>query len=169
MLRIKRRAYGHSTNNNTQLVSKNGKYIFNNTKDLVFNEASVYWSVKIQYLASDGTLVKDNTASWVLAEQGAFHLRQFTLDDDGNLRVYNLGPSVNDTWKVVLKAVLEPYAIYETCGPNSIWMGSERNSPYCVCPPWFQNIIGECKRKIPFTGLEDSKFLRPDYVNFNGE
>nr|DAD43348.1 TPA_asm: hypothetical protein HUJ06_001578 [Nelumbo nucifera] len=154
--------------NNNTLVSRNGKYIFNNSKDLIFNETDVYWSIKFQYLDSDGTLVKDNSASWMSADQGASHLRRFTLDDDGNLRVYSLDPSVNDTWRVVWKAVQEPCTIYGTCGPNSICMGSERNSPYCVCPPGFQNITGECKRKIPFTGPEDSKFLRLDYVNFSG-
>nr|DAD32293.1 TPA_asm: hypothetical protein HUJ06_011144 [Nelumbo nucifera] len=164
--------------NNTQLISKNKRYMFDNAKDLIFigsyNTPSVYKSInKILSLDDDGTLkMADNSNPFLSSDKGAPLLRRLTLDDDGNLRVYSLD-SKKGTWTIVWQAIQEFCTIHGTCGPNYICMGSEQNKPYCVCPPGFQTFrksSGEfCERKNPFTSSpQDSKFLRLDYVNFSG-
>ncbi|KAK9277215.1 hypothetical protein L1049_006754 [Liquidambar formosana] len=59
------------------------------------------------------------------------------------------------------------------CGPNFICVSVDTNFT-CECAPGFKTIPGTggredvCERKIPLTNLQETKFLRLDYVNFSG-
>ncbi|KAF8370106.1 hypothetical protein HHK36_031857 [Tetracentron sinense] len=160
--------------NGTRLVSKNGKFMFRNSKDLILFPSEVYWfnHDAIRMLNSSGMLVTENGNSLEATDFGATHLRRLKLDDDGNLRIYSLDPG-SDTWTVVWEAVLGLCTIPGKCGPDYICMSNKSTSTYCVCPPGFRRVrsagSGEevCERKIPLTSGEGSKFLRLDYVNFS--
>ncbi|XP_042499671.1 G-type lectin S-receptor-like serine/threonine-protein kinase At1g34300 [Macadamia integrifolia] len=156
------------------LVSKNGKYMFRNNQDLVFNSSNVYMTLSpaIGIMHSLGTItMKNSDHSYVMADLGDLRLRRLTLDNDGNLRAYSLRP-VSGTWMIVWQAIQELCTIHGTCGPNYVCMSNGSNSTFCVCPPGFEvqtGVVGEqiCERRIPITP-KDSKFLRLDFVSFIG-
>ncbi|KAJ4960420.1 hypothetical protein NE237_020330 [Protea cynaroides] len=159
------------TINGTTLVSKNGKYKFTNSSNLVFN-SSKYWGEHVfQRLTSDGNITKiDDSKSWLPTDLGSSRLHRLTLDDDGNLRVYSLDP-VSGSWKMVWRAIQEFCQIHGVCGENYICVSkTSSNSTYCVCPPGFRvrnSTAGEiCERGIPLK-QRDSQFLRLDFVDFD--
>ncbi|XP_043721105.1 G-type lectin S-receptor-like serine/threonine-protein kinase At1g34300 [Telopea speciosissima] len=163
----------NQTIDGTTLVSKNGKYMFRNNQDLVFNSSNVYTTITpIGILYSSGTLtVKNIASSYMMADLGSVRLRRLTLDDDGNLRVYSLR-SRSGTWMIVWEAIQNLCTIPGNCGPNYICVNNGSNSTYCVCPPGFEVRTGSggeqiCERRIPLT-LNHSKFLRLDFVSFSG-
>ncbi|XP_043721106.1 G-type lectin S-receptor-like serine/threonine-protein kinase At1g34300 [Telopea speciosissima] len=163
----------NQTIDGTTLVSKNGKYMFRNNQDLVFNSSNVYTTITpIGILYSSGTLTMKNIASsYIMADLGSVRLRRLTLDNDGNLRVYSLR-SRSGNWMIVWQAIQELCSIHGTCGPNYICMTDGSNSTFCVCSLGFEvrtGVGGEqiCERRIPLM-QKDSKFLRLDFVNFTG-
>lgn len=144
--------------------------IYNGVDDFTFS----YWSVEkaFQMLNTDGAVNLTNGDQFLSADYGESRLRRLTLDGDGNLRIYSLRMK-NRNWEVVWEAVPEICTIHGTCGPNAICMSDGTNSDTsCVCPPGFQKAAVEeegCKIKVNFTGnLQNTKFLRLDYVNFSG-
>ncbi|KAJ4960802.1 hypothetical protein NE237_020712 [Protea cynaroides] len=153
------------------LVSKNGKYLFRNNQDLVFNSSNVYETYspgQIGRLNSNGTFTIINSGSVpVMADLGSVRLRRMTLDNDGNLRVYSLR-SRSGTWRIVWQVIQELCTINGVCGPNYICMPNGTISTFCVCPSGFEEQNGICQRRIPLTPA-DSKFLRLDFVTFHAD
>ncbi|KAF8389693.1 hypothetical protein HHK36_024212 [Tetracentron sinense] len=157
------------TINGTVLFSKNGKFMFRDSKDLVLvNSSQVYWSGDNTFLKMDssGKLVMDGS-SWISADFGATRLRRLILEDSGNLRIYSLDPA-SGTWVLVWQAVQELCTIRGVCGPNYICMTDGLNSTYCICPAGFRRVGDLCERNIPLAGTIGSRFLPLDYVNFSG-
>ncbi|XP_021909890.1 G-type lectin S-receptor-like serine/threonine-protein kinase At5g24080 [Carica papaya] len=163
----------NQTMNGTELVSKNGKFMFLDCQDLVFN-SSKYWSSsdKFQKLGSDGKVALENGKTVLSADYGSdnLRLRRVTLDVDGNFRIYSLDPSVGK-WEVVWRATQEICSIHGTCGPNAICMSDPTNdSVSCVCPPGFKRSPADpkaCDRKIQLTN--NTRFVRLDYVNYTSD
>ncbi|KAL7181125.1 hypothetical protein ACSBR1_040063 [Camellia fascicularis] len=153
----------------TTLSSNNGKFKFLDSTNLVFNETDSYWHTDNSFdeLQGDGRVVQSAGASFICSDFGDKRLRRLTLEDDGNLKIYSLDPSLNQ-WIVVWQAVQEPCTIHGTCGPNYICMSDGVSDPKCVCPPGFQDFPKSqtCDRKIPWTN-RTTKFLRLDYVNYS--
>lgn len=165
----------NQTINGTEIVSKNGKYKLLESKKLVFSSNDSYWSTGNAFLelGDDGKLLQENGNAIMPADFGDTNLqRRLTLDDDGNFRMYSFNPNVSQ-WTVVWQAVQELCTIHGTCGINSICVtdSSFSNSTSCQCPPGFRSISGNtstCERNIPMTNLQNTKFIRLDYVNFSG-
>ncbi|XP_007045501.2 PREDICTED: G-type lectin S-receptor-like serine/threonine-protein kinase At1g34300 [Theobroma cacao] len=160
--------------NGTAMQSKNDKFIFQNSKILVFN-SSEYWNIDnaFQKLDENGRVLQDNGATLVSSDFGEPNrLRRLTLDNDGNLRIYSFGSEAGE-WEVVWQAVQEMCTVHGTCGPNAICMNDASNSDptSCVCPPGFRkraNDNNSCEIKIPLRNPGNTKFLQLDYVNFSG-
>ncbi|GMJ09628.1 hypothetical protein like AT5G24080 [Hibiscus trionum] len=158
--------------NGTTIRSKNNKFIFQDSKSLVFN-SSEYWATGNAFLRleSSGRVVQDDGASLVSSNFGEPNrLRRLKLDSDGNLRIYSYDPSADD-WEIVWLAVQEICTVHGTCGPNAICLNNATNSDStsCVCPPGFKKKSDDnssCEIKIPLGS--NTKFLRLDYVNFSG-
>ncbi|XP_012438402.1 G-type lectin S-receptor-like serine/threonine-protein kinase At1g34300 [Gossypium raimondii] len=158
--------------NGTTIRSNNDKFIFQNSKSLVFN-SSQYWATDNPFLRleSSGKVVQANGATLVSSDFGEPNrLRRLKLDSDGNLRIYSFDLRSGE-WEIVWLAVQEICTVHGTCGPNAICMNDATNSDStsCVCPPAFKKKSGDnssCEIKIPLG--EKTKFLHLDYVNFSG-
>ncbi|KAG2701629.1 hypothetical protein I3843_06G050500 [Carya illinoinensis] len=159
---------------NNILVSKNGKYSFTNSSNLLFNNTDSYWDPNkgdpFQKLQNDGKMVQKNGGFFIPADFGSTYLRRLTLDDDGNLRIYSYVPDQR-AWVVVWQAMQEMCKVYGTCGPNAICMSDGSNSSTnCACPPGFRPRSGRaqegCDIKIPIDNPAKTKFLQLDYVNY---
>ncbi|TYH96455.1 hypothetical protein ES332_A12G178400v1 [Gossypium tomentosum] len=158
--------------NGTTIRSNNDKFIFQNSKSLVFN-SSQYWATDNPFLRleSSGEVVQANGATLVSSDFGEPNrLRRLKLDSDGNIRIYSFDLRSGE-WEIVWLAVQEICTVHGTCGPNAICMKDATNSDStsCVCPPGFKKKSGDnssCEIKIPLG--ENTKFLRLDYVNFSG-
>ncbi|KAH7570838.1 hypothetical protein JRO89_XS05G0204300 [Xanthoceras sorbifolium] len=159
--------------NGTILSSKNGKFRFRNSKELLYASSNdSYWKTDnaLQKLGEDGKVTKENGDSMITSDFGDQNLRRLTLDDDGNLRIYSFDPSLGD-WTMVWQAVQELCTIHGVCGPNAICVNDGQNASTCVCPSGFKpstSQVNSCERKIPLTDPLNTKFLRLDYVNFSG-
>ncbi|KAG8475562.1 hypothetical protein CXB51_032352 [Gossypium anomalum] len=158
--------------NGTTIRSNNDKFIFQNSKSLVFN-SSQYWATDNPFLRleSSGEVVQANGATLVSSDFGEPNrLRRLKLDSDGNIRIYSFDLRSGE-WEIVWLAVQEICTVHGTCGPNAICMNDATNSDStsCVCPPGFKKKSGDnssCEIKIPLG--ENTKFLQLDYVNFSG-
>lgn len=161
--------------NNVELLSNNGKFIFTNSTELVFNRTEVYqrWDNAFQNLDSDGKMTQANGA-FIVSDFGLNRSRRLSLDNDGNLRIYSFDPSTAH-WTVVWQQLYELCQVHGSCGPNAICVSDgSTSSSYCVCPPGFKppgngvNVIRDegCERKIPLS--KNTQFLKLDYVNFTG-
>ncbi|OMO60859.1 hypothetical protein CCACVL1_23831 [Corchorus capsularis] len=171
------------SNGTAAITSMNGKFRFQDYKNLVFDSSkypgqqkfSQYWSIDNAFLNLEetGMVKQENGASLVssdFGESGKF--RRLTLDDDGNLRIYSFDSKISD-WEVVWLAVQEMCTIHGTCGPNSICMNDASNSDptSCVCPPGFKQKVNDkssCEVKIQFNNNPgNTQFLQLDFVNFS--
>ncbi|XP_027095331.1 G-type lectin S-receptor-like serine/threonine-protein kinase At1g34300 [Coffea arabica] len=160
------------TNAKRVLSSMNGKFKFNESKELVYNgDPDYYWTADNAFLKVDdqGRISKENFQSFISSDLGDQKLRRLTLDEDGNLRLYSYDSSL-DQWATVWQAVFNLCQIKGTCGANAICMyETSDSSTSCVCPPGFKKSSHDsCERKIPLTDLKNSNFFRLEYVNFTG-
>lgn len=156
------------TVNGTSLTSKNKKYKLVNAKDLIFNSTSTYWSWYGNFKSLDnfGNL-HDNVFP---SDLRTWKLRRLKLADDGNLRLYSFD-SNSSKWIITYRAVQEICTIHGSCGPNFICRGSILDDDYnvtCICPPGFREVSDRCERRTQIVNLNNTKFLRLDYVNFSG-
>ncbi|KAL6192618.1 hypothetical protein ACLB2K_033704 [Fragaria x ananassa] len=125
------------TGNNFTLVSKNRKFRFINSTQLVFNVTEPYQDLTnaFQSFDSAGKMTQANGASFIVSDFGPKRSRRLTLDNDGNLRIYSFDPSLH-SWTVVWQSGYELCQVHGTCGPNAICVSDGATSDYyCVCPP----------------------------------
>lgn len=161
--------------NMSLIVSKNGRYRFTNSTDLVYDSTDSYWTAPngnaLQVLNSDGEMVQGNGGSFISADFGANRLRRLTLENDGNLIIYSFDPDLGK-WVIVWEAIQQACIVYGTCGPNAICIsdGSDSTTTACSCPPGFRPSAGGakegCEIKIPIKDARKTKFLQLDYVNY---
>ncbi|KAL6186982.1 hypothetical protein ACLB2K_043098 [Fragaria x ananassa] len=163
------------TGNNFTLVSKNRKFRFINSTQLVFNVTEPYQDLTNAFQSFDtaGKMTQANGASFIVSDFGLKRARRLTLDNDGNLRIYGFDPSLL-SWTVVWQSGYELCQVHGTCGPNAICVSDGATSDYyCVCPPGFTpSTNGKiedqgCVRKIALS-KKSTNFLQLDYVNFTG-
>ncbi|XP_050372611.1 G-type lectin S-receptor-like serine/threonine-protein kinase At5g24080 [Argentina anserina] len=163
-----------SLSGNFTLVSKNRKFSFINSTQLVFNFTEQYQDLTDAFLSFDssGQMKQANGKSFIVSDFGLNNSRRLTLDNDGNLRIYSFDPTIS-TWKIVWQSGYELCQVHGACGPNAICVSDGSSSSYyCVCPPGFQPVPNGaiedqgCERKIPLA--KKTKFLQLDYVNFTG-
>ncbi|XP_057537754.1 putative receptor protein kinase ZmPK1 [Amaranthus tricolor] len=157
---------------NTTLTSKNGKFSFIGSNNLVFQGSDSYCFYTKEFLSlwDDGRVVRNGGNPITSADFGSKHTRRLILEDDGNLRILSFYPH-RRKWVVVWVALLETCQAHGLCGPGYICYsdGSTSSGYKCVCPPGFKKILDpeSCVPKIPIDP-ENSKFLRLDYVNYSG-
>ncbi|XP_050234795.1 G-type lectin S-receptor-like serine/threonine-protein kinase At1g34300 [Mercurialis annua] len=158
----------------TNLVSRNGKFSFENSSKLVFiSDSENYYTTPSAFLQlrNDGSVAQLSGGSIISADfsvNATDRIRRLTLDDDGVLRIYSYDQSQGQ-WFVAWQAIQEVCQVHGICGPNAICMPGESDLRSCVCPPGFRrNSVNSdaCDRKIPLS--DKTKFLRLDYVNFTG-
>nr|GMC94760.1 G-type lectin S-receptor-like serine/threonine-protein kinase At1g34300 [Ipomoea batatas] len=157
--------------NGTTLTSKNGKFKFLNSDQLIFTRKNdSYWSLDqgIQVLDETGVLnqIGGNNRMYC-SDYGPKNLRRLVLDNDGNLRVYTFDRS-SGNWTAVWQAIYQLCHVHGTCGNNSICMYDVATAKTsCLCPPGFRKTSPDsCERKTPMSG--NTKFLSLDFVNFTG-
>ncbi|XP_027095884.2 G-type lectin S-receptor-like serine/threonine-protein kinase At1g34300 [Coffea arabica] len=160
--------------NGTILTSKNGKFKFIKSNQLVYNDnPSNYWSIGNAFLSLDnlGKISMANGFSYISSDYGDKKLRRLTLGEDGNLRHYSFN-SISGVWTDVWRAMYNLCRIQGTCGLNAICVYDPLVTfVSCTCPPGFKkNSLdpNSCDRINPITDLKSTKFLQLDYVNFTG-
>ncbi|KMS96615.1 hypothetical protein BVRB_8g201450 [Beta vulgaris subsp. vulgaris] len=159
--------------NTTVLTSRNGKFKFTGSSNLVYG-SDIYWSSgsTLVSFGVDGRVVKSSGDPIYSADFGENNkTRRLTLGDDGNLRIFSFDPK-RGKWVVVWVALLEICEVHGLCGPGYICYsdGSTLSDYECVCPPGFKRSPNSdsCESKIPNNDLARSKFLRLDFVNYSG-
>ncbi|KAK9706351.1 hypothetical protein RND81_07G118300 [Saponaria officinalis] len=160
--------------NGTVLTSRNKKFQFTGSKNLVFNRSDSYWSSSNGFvsLGLDGRILLDSAAAPLLTSDFGQNLtRKLTLGDDGNLKVLSFDPKTRE-WISVWLAEQDICQVHGLCGPGYICYGdgSTLSGYECVCPPGFKRSSKSdtCENKIPLINQERTKFLRLDYVNYSG-
>ncbi|KAK6156775.1 LOW QUALITY PROTEIN: hypothetical protein DH2020_011023 [Rehmannia glutinosa] len=160
--------------NETMLVSKSGKFMFNSRQLVFVGRNDSYWTNlgNLTFISLDslGVMVYgDINSRYYSSDFGVEKLRRLSLDDDGNLRLYSYDMGSN-RWVVGWQAIFQLCLIHGTCGENSVCIYDASNfSTSCVCPPGYrQRIDNSCELRIPIRDLGRSKFLKLDFVNFTG-
>ncbi|KAL8046778.1 hypothetical protein ABFX02_08G195400 [Erythranthe guttata] len=160
--------------NETILVSKNGKFMFDSRQLIFTGRNDTYWTNSgnqtFMILDNLGVVSYGDNSMYYAADFGVEKLRRLTLDEDGNLRLYSYD-ELSSEWIVGWQAQFQLCMIHGTCGPNSICLYDASNlSTSCVCPPGYRKGAESdgysCELKIPIA--EKSKFLKLDFVNFTG-
>ncbi|KAI3467863.1 hypothetical protein Pfo_024526 [Paulownia fortunei] len=159
--------------NETMLVSKNGKFMFDSRQLVFIGKNDSYWTNlgNLTFMSLDGlgVMVYGDNSRYYESDFGVEKLRRLSLDDDGNLRLYSYETGLSQ-WVVGWQAVFQLCMIHGICGANSICMYDASNhSTSCVCPPGYRKgVDNSCELKIPIRDLGRSKFLKLDFVNFTG-
>ena len=121
-------------------MSKNGKYQFLNTSELVYNGTDKFWSVngQLKNLSSEGILSMQNSKVIYAADVYDYRLRRITLDNDGNLRMYSLDPT-SENWTIVWVLVRETCKIHGFCLENSLcYSNGSTATAVCICLSGFK-------------------------------
>ncbi|PIN27116.1 Serine/threonine protein kinase [Handroanthus impetiginosus] len=159
--------------NETILVSKNGKFMFDSRQLVLIGRNDSYWTnlgcLTFMSLNDSGIMVYGDNQIYYASDFGLQKLRRLTLDDDGNLKLYSYDMG-SKQWVVGWQALFQLCMVHGTCGANAICMFDALNgSTSCVCPPGYRNGVDDsCELKIRIRDLSRSNFLQLDFVNFTG-
>ncbi|WVZ83614.1 hypothetical protein U9M48_030742 [Paspalum notatum var. saurae] len=176
-------AIPNGSGNGTTLQSAKGRYRLMNATTLVLNNNSLMYAYcniskygkALLNLTADGKLMIAFNG-WefpnLIASDGGStkRVRRLTLDNDGNLRLYSLGPRTRQ-WCVVWQLVQNRCTILGTCADGRICIPVGDDSFSCICPPGYRNSTqkGRCEPKNNHSGRgNDDTFLRMDFVVFSG-
>ncbi|XP_074270183.1 G-type lectin S-receptor-like serine/threonine-protein kinase At1g34300 [Silene latifolia] len=157
--------------NNTILTSRNGKFQFTGSKNLVYNTSDSYWTSANGFLSLgiDGRIAQAGADPLLTSDFGQNLTRRLVLSNDGNLRVFSFDQK-NEEWVTVWLAVVVICQIHGLCGPGYICYsdGSTLSNYECVCPPGFRrsSTSNSCENEIPIIDTASNKFLRLDYVDY---
>ncbi|KAJ1269976.1 hypothetical protein BS78_06G019500 [Paspalum vaginatum] len=169
----------------TTLRSANGRYRVMNSATLQFNDSHTMYTYSNISVDGKGTVLLNLTADgtlmfafngWIFPKLIATdngntkRVRRLTLDNDGNLRLYSLGPRTRQ-WRIVWQRVQNRCTILGTCADGRICIPVGEDNFSCICPPGYRNSTreGPCEPKNNYSGRgNDDTFLRMDFVVFSG-
>lgn len=92
-------------------------------------------TVKCGVLDENGIFLSSDGLRFEASDLGKGTWRRFTLDPDGNLRLYSLSEE-DGTWSVSWVAFTNPCDIHGFCGKNGLCVYEP--TPTCTCPPGYQ-------------------------------
>ncbi|EEF36161.1 putative receptor protein kinase ZmPK1 [Ricinus communis] len=98
---------------------------------------SSYNSSRIAMLDPFGKFISSDNFTFLATDYGILLQRRFTLDFDGNLRLYSRA-NVSSTWEVSWQVFSQQCKIHGVCGPNSICNYVPGFGRKCSCLPGYK-------------------------------
>ncbi|XP_029127045.1 putative receptor protein kinase ZmPK1 [Cajanus cajan] len=98
---------------------------------------STYNNTRLAVMDTLGNFSSSDDFTFTTSDYGAVMQRRFTLDHDGNLRVYSRRRG-GDKWSITWQAKARPCNIHGICGPNSFCSYNQNSSVKCSCLPGYK-------------------------------
>ncbi|KAL2346443.1 hypothetical protein Fmac_000443 [Flemingia macrophylla] len=98
---------------------------------------SAYNNSRVAVMDTLGNFSSSDGFTFTASDYGTVMQRRFTLDHDGNLRVYSRRHG-GEKWSVTWQAKARPCNIHGVCGPNSLCYYNQSYSPRCYCLPGYK-------------------------------
>ncbi|KAJ1375166.1 putative serine/threonine-protein kinase [Sesbania bispinosa] len=132
-----------------------------------------YNNTRVAVLDTLGNFISSDNFTFITSDYGTVIQRRFTIDHDGNLRVYSRNHQ-GEKWFISWQTELEPCRIHGICGPNSLCSYNRNSGVKCSCLPGYKmKNDGDwsygCEPKFSLScNKTESSFLYISNVNLYG-
>ncbi|XP_027356950.1 putative receptor protein kinase ZmPK1 [Abrus precatorius] len=132
-----------------------------------------YNNSRVAVMDTLGNFSSSDDFNFMTTDYGTVIQRRFTLDHDGNIRVYSRRLS-GEEWSVSWQAKARPCSIHGICGPNSLCTYNHDRGLNCSCLPGYKMMnVGDwsygCEPKFTAScNVTESRFLYISNVELYG-